>query len=249
MKKIKFVTTLFLALLLISSYAYAGWIADGFGWRYQAYPGAPFTAGGWKWIDSENTGVAKCYYFRDNGYILANTVTPDGYYLNDKGQWVLNGVVQTKQISTIPAPSNQSSKEFSDLQHSNLKKWITLKDGVTTNLDTVKIIDGSIWNNDIISFNRDAANINVTNPGYSGFKARVALQYRNDMSLNTKFKLIIYDVSGNVIDRIDRFNHAPYQDINVDLMGLDKFSIYLYCETPAGATIRKVYMKDAYFYK
>lgn len=249
MKKIKFSLVLILILIFSAFSSYAAWVADSFGWRYQPYPGAPFTTGGWKWIDANNTGVANCYYFRDNGYILANTVTPDGYFLNDKGQWVLNGVVQTKQLSSIPAPSMQSSKENPNYQHSNLKKWITMKDGVSTDFESVKVIDGTVWSGDIISFNRDGSNINVTNPGYSGFKARVSLQYRNDISRNTKFKLLVYDIGGNIIDRIDGFNHAPYQDINVDLMGLDKFSIYLYCEAPAGATLRKVYMKDAYFYR
>ena len=39
---------------------------------------------------------SECYYIDSNGYMLANTTTPDGYQVNADGQWVENGTVKTR---------------------------------------------------------------------------------------------------------------------------------------------------------
>lgn len=41
---------------------------------------------GWQWVDGY------CYYLGQDGKMLANTITPDGYQVNSDGQWVENGV-------------------------------------------------------------------------------------------------------------------------------------------------------------
>ena len=53
---------------------------------------APYT--GWHWI-MRTDGLARCYYF-DDGYLWQNRFTPDGYQLNDAGEWVVNGEAVTK---------------------------------------------------------------------------------------------------------------------------------------------------------
>ncbi len=69
--------------------AFAGeWKASSGGWWYQNDDGSYF-ASSWQWIDG------KCYYFDQNGYCLINTVTPDGYYVDESGAWIVDGVVQT----------------------------------------------------------------------------------------------------------------------------------------------------------
>lgn len=64
----------------------AEWQQDTAGWWYEQDGGGYAT--GWNWIDG------KCYYFTDNGYMVANTEI-DGYTLNADGQWTVDGVVQT----------------------------------------------------------------------------------------------------------------------------------------------------------
>ena len=73
----------------------AVWKQDNTGWWYQEDNGS-YPANTWKWIDGNNDGVAECYYFDGNGYMLSNTTTPDGYQVNATGAWVVNGVVQTQ---------------------------------------------------------------------------------------------------------------------------------------------------------
>ena len=55
----------------------------------------------WQWIKDEKDGKVKCYYLNsisngNLGAMFANTTTPDGYTVNASGEWVINGIVQTK---------------------------------------------------------------------------------------------------------------------------------------------------------
>ncbi|MBE7728068.1 MAG: hypothetical protein E7244_27875 [Enterocloster citroniae] len=77
----------------------AQWQQNTTGWWYQEDNGS-YPVNTWKWIDG------KCYYFDANGYMLANTTTPDGYQVDASGAWVVNGVVQTQNIGTAGHSAN-----------------------------------------------------------------------------------------------------------------------------------------------
>ena len=55
-------------------------------------------------IGNDNGGpgrsISECYYFDGNGYMAANTTTPDGYTVDGSGAWVVDGVVQTQGTQT-----------------------------------------------------------------------------------------------------------------------------------------------------
>lgn len=53
-------------------------------WWYDNGDGT-YAKSGWQWIDGNNDGIAECYYFDQNGWMLANTITPDGYTVNGDG--------------------------------------------------------------------------------------------------------------------------------------------------------------------
>ena len=50
------------------------WQQEGIGWKYQN-DDSSYVTNGWQWIDGNQDGVAECYYFDANGYMLANTTT------------------------------------------------------------------------------------------------------------------------------------------------------------------------------
>lgn len=85
----------------------ASWQQNAIGWWWQNDDGS-WPANTWKWLDGNRDNIAECYYFDGNGYMLANTTTPDGYTVNENGAWTVNGVVQT-QILNVSGPSNGSS--------------------------------------------------------------------------------------------------------------------------------------------
>lgn len=64
-------------------------------WWYD-FDNGTYAKEGWQWIDGNNDGVAECYYFDKDGWMLANTTTPDGCTVNADGAWTQNGAVQTQ---------------------------------------------------------------------------------------------------------------------------------------------------------
>lgn len=94
--------------------AYAGtWQQDATGWWWQnddnRYP-----TNRWEWLDGNKDGVAECYYFDQNGYLVVNAVTPDSFQVNGDGAWVVNGTVQTQAVGgekTLSIPDNVTVDE------------------------------------------------------------------------------------------------------------------------------------------
>lgn len=99
--------------LTMSMTALAGqWTNDSIGWHYDKTGYGNFAASEWLWIDGNNDGIAECYCFDSTSFMYANTTTPDGYTVNENGAWVVNGVVQTKQVgqetAQQPAPEQNN---------------------------------------------------------------------------------------------------------------------------------------------
>ena len=55
----------------------------------------------WVTIDTDGDGYAEYYYFNSDGFLVVNQTTPDGYKVNGKGQYVVDGVAQTKKLESI----------------------------------------------------------------------------------------------------------------------------------------------------
>ncbi len=101
------VTATMTLMMSITSFA-AGWQQDSNGWWYGT--NADNTAwynNGWQWIDGNGDGAAECYYFDNNGYIVVNGTTPDGYQVDGNGAWIVNGAIQTQEqvLTEIESPS------------------------------------------------------------------------------------------------------------------------------------------------
>ena len=80
MKK-KFMTLALTAAMAASMgmTAFAGqWVQNTTGWWWQEDNGS-YPVSQWKWLDGNNDGIYECYAFDSNGYMYADTTTPDGY--------------------------------------------------------------------------------------------------------------------------------------------------------------------------
>ena len=93
MKRMKKAITIVIATATMASQAMtamaAEWKQNEIGYWYQEDNGS-YPTNSWKWING------RCYYFDSNGYMLANTTTPDGYTVDATGAWTVNGAVQTQ---------------------------------------------------------------------------------------------------------------------------------------------------------
>ncbi len=84
--------------LMMAMTAFAGqWVQDDNGWWYDNGDGT-WPSDSWEWIDGNGDGIAECYYFNGNGYMLKNT-TVCGYQVDENGAYVRDGVVQTRKVA------------------------------------------------------------------------------------------------------------------------------------------------------
>ena len=82
----------------VTSFAAIGqWRQDSTGWWWER-EGGSYLTNQWMWIDGNADGIAECYCFGPDGYMLANTTTPDGYTVDANGAWTVNGVVQSRGV-------------------------------------------------------------------------------------------------------------------------------------------------------
>ena len=91
LKKSKIAVVLILSLLL-SSETFAGQFVTEDGVRKYIDDDGVYAVG-WKWIDINNDNIAECYRFNLDGS-LATKSTVNGKNVNNKGQWVVDGIVQ-----------------------------------------------------------------------------------------------------------------------------------------------------------
>lgn len=122
-------------------------------WWYD-FDNGTYAANGWQWIDGNNDGVAESYYFDADGWMLADTTTPDGHTVNANGEWTVNGVVQT-QAAQAQAAQTQVSE--ADIDYS----WLVGADGAVDygmiySAQNIKSMYGSNWMERAETINPDA---------------------------------------------------------------------------------------------
>ena len=65
-----------------------GWQKDINGWWYELSDGS-YPQNAWAYLD-DGKGQYGYYYFNQDGYMCADMITPDGYYVGADGRWVEN---------------------------------------------------------------------------------------------------------------------------------------------------------------
>lgn len=113
-KKLVKILVIASAITIMSSFsAFADWEqADGV-WKYKDEVTRAYVAS--QWIESA-TEKGLWYYLDENGVMAVNTTTPDGYYVNDKGEWRESSGGSTNNSTNISVgqpSSNESSSGVS----------------------------------------------------------------------------------------------------------------------------------------
>ena len=107
--KVFMTTSLFIVLSANLAFA-SGWTKgiSKNAWWFDFGNGDYFKSS-WQWIDGNQDGIAECYCFDENGWMYENTITPDGYTVNENGAWTVNNIVQTKPSDLIPKNNTNNS--------------------------------------------------------------------------------------------------------------------------------------------
>lgn len=99
LRKIRVILLMF--ILLLSSCVFAkskstkikpGFIKDTYGISFY-YDEDNYYNDGWHLIDDNGDGIYEYYYFSLSGHMLKDTLTPNGYKLNENGKLIINDVV------------------------------------------------------------------------------------------------------------------------------------------------------------
>lgn len=95
------------AVMAMSSSVFAGsWRQNQIGWYWEEKDGT-YPAASWQWLDGNQDGVSECYYFDETGYLLTDTITPDGHQVDGEGRWIVDGQVQSRDESTQPLSASE----------------------------------------------------------------------------------------------------------------------------------------------
>ena len=115
-------------VFLLSGTAQADWVKgeNKNAWWFDFGNGDYFKSS-WQWIDGNQDGIAECYCFDENGWMYENTITPDGYTVNENGAWTVSNIVQTKTSDLIPKNNtnnsvNTASNTFTETKNNNLSE-------------------------------------------------------------------------------------------------------------------------------
>ena len=100
-KKIAFISMLVGLSVISITPAFAGqWKQDSKGWWWQEDNGS-YPVSAWKEINGRQ------YYFGADGYMLANTTTPDGYTVNADGAWEEKATIEINSPKSIVKAGNK----------------------------------------------------------------------------------------------------------------------------------------------
>ena len=97
----------FTAISAMSSFA--NWHMDNTGYWWENEDGS-YAKDQWLWLDGNQDGIAECYYFDENGYMLSDAVAPDGSQVDKDGAWIIDGVKQAKVLDTASGLASSSDK-------------------------------------------------------------------------------------------------------------------------------------------
>ena len=112
-------------LFLFSGTAKADWVkGEGKNVWWFDFGNGDYFKSSWQWIDGNQDGIAECYCFDENGWMYENTITPDGYTVNENGAWTVSNIVQTKISDLIPKNNtnnsvNTTSNNFTETKNNN----------------------------------------------------------------------------------------------------------------------------------
>lgn len=93
-KVIKNMELVMLLTLCVGTSVFAGTLGTNANGVYYVKDDGKLATSEWVTIDLDADGSFEYYYFNDGSVLLTNTITPDGYQVNETGQWVENGVVK-----------------------------------------------------------------------------------------------------------------------------------------------------------
>ena len=87
-------------ILIIGNIAFAGTIENVDGYEMYRLNNGEYAKDTWVWIDTNKDSIAECYRFDKDGHLAKNYIHYDGKKTNENGQYIEDGIVVKKMLST-----------------------------------------------------------------------------------------------------------------------------------------------------
>lgn len=240
-KKFLVCTTTAAIALSMNLTAFAGqWMQNSTGWWFDNGNGT-YPANVWQWIDGNGDGVAECYYFDQYGYCLMNTRTSDGYEVNASGAWVVDGVVQTRIMGSIPEVAEKDA-----LYLNKVSPIISAQYEITDNIETNK--EHRNWTKvvNLKGYRAPASPAYAeyyAGREYTKFKASVAPGVASTWEKDSEALLQIFGDDEELLYEENIRYSTNIFDIDVDISGQDSITLMITSDGRRGNVI----FKDARF--
>lgn len=202
-----------------------GWKSEQLGdsthWHYDKTGYGNFAVNEWLWIDGNGDGIAECYNFDSTSFMRANTVTPDGYTVNADGAWVIDGVVQTKQVGQETA--QQPEPEQNNVQAVNLLD-LSAVSGKLWKINNARTNKNELWSAGFKVFFNEYTSLSdsyvefMSGGQYNTLTGTVALP--NDIGEHARGCLEIYGDDDTLLYSSDEMNYKSDSiSFTVDISG------------------------------
>lgn len=89
----------------------------------------------WQWLDINSDGIYECYYFNVLGHMYKNGTTPDGYKVNENGEWIVDGVVQRRTSIELKELIDTNIATISSLYNTKNYVIVDVKNDFNEELD------------------------------------------------------------------------------------------------------------------
>lgn len=204
----------------------------------------------WAMSDTDGDGKYEYYYFNGDGIMLSNTITPDGYQLDVNGAWVVDGIVQTKQIEQSKITSNVIDSTTGNASSSYEKKK-ELKSNITDkkNVDYVDAIKigSKNWVN-VIRFSGNDSYIKAKSGNFNSLSFEAGIKEKND---DAEYLLTIY-VNNKEAEVFDDFSQEG-DVITISIDPNSELMIVYSCTVDSGKYLssnqKSLYIRNARFNK
>ncbi len=224
--------------LTMSMTALAGqWTNDSIGWHYDKTGYGNFAANEWLWIDGNGDGIAECYNFDGTSFMRANTTTPDGFTVNENGAWVVNGVVQTKQVGQTAEP------EQNNVEAVNLLDLTPSASSSYNKFENKRTIQGDLWSKGFYLHSNNFWSEFYVGGKYTTFTATVGVM-QDSTNYKTDMTVEIYGDNDVLLNSYDLDLHSEPAEISVDITGQNYIKII---NTHNGSTSGFAMFKNAQF--
>lgn len=183
---VKLIAMVFALTMLMSSVVFAAGWTNGQGeksdrWWYDlgngTWYGTSDAAVEWQWLDGNGDGIAESYAFDNQGWMYADTVTPDGYSVNEDGAWTLDGVVQTMSVAAGYAGTRAQNSQSVDAGEKILIAYFSKTGTTEAAAREIQAVTGG-----------DLFEITVSNPYPSSYQSTVD-RARNELDSNARPEL------------------------------------------------------------